>query len=146
MAIKVKDVATSATKWQNNAGRAAESYAIEAVAAAETWARNAAGAEDNWKQSIQAPNVSVRFRRGVQKAGAAKYSRKISEVGKDRFAPGVAAAIDDFRSGVEPYLSTIAAITLSARKPRGDPSNLKRVEEISKTLNAKRLAMLAAGA
>ncbi|GAH58623.1 unnamed protein product, partial [marine sediment metagenome] len=41
--------------------------------------------------------------------------------------------------------ATIAAITLSPRKPRGDPANYMRVQEIGKALNAKRLALLGAG-
>ena len=61
-----------------------------------------------------------------------------------RFAPGIAAAQGDYNTGVAPYLATIANLTLSPRKPRGDPANLKRVEEVAKALNMKRLAQLAA--
>ena len=41
---------------------------------------------------------------------------------------------------------TIASLTLTARKPKGDPANYQRVEQIGKALNAKRLATLGAGA
>ena len=63
-------------------------------------------------------------------------------MGQARFGPGVAAATTDYTTGVEPYFTTISALTLSARKPRGDPANYKRVEEVGKALNAKRLALL----
>lgn len=66
-------------------------------------------------------------------------------MGGGRFGPGVAAATDDYKTGAEPYFSTLAALTLSARKPRGDPANYNRVQEIGKALNAKRLALLGAG-
>ena len=143
--MKVKGTDVSASKWSENAGRAATEYADNAIASAELWAGNTAKAADTFHQAITAPNMKERFRRGVTRAGAAKYSRKIGEVGRDRFGPGVAAATDDYKLGVEPYLSTLAALTLSARKPRGDPANYGRVQEIGKALNAKRLALLGAG-
>ena len=145
-AIKVKSIEASTTKWSENAGRAAESFAIEAEASADIWARNTAAARDNYGQAITAPGIKDRFARGVVKAGAAKFARKIRDVGRDRFAPGVAAAITDYKVGAEPYFSTLAAMTLSARKPRGDPANYKRVEEVGKALNAKRLALLGVSA
>lgn len=142
MAIKVKQIEASTVKWTENAGRAAEEFAINAEAAAEDWALNTVAAAGTFKLAITAPNISERFRRGVTRAGAAKFARKIRDVAKDRFAPGVAAADVDYKAGVEPYFSTIAALTLTARKPRGDPANYKRVEEVGKALNAKRLALL----
>jgi len=145
MAIKVKEVGASTTKWSENAARAAAEFATNAEAAAELWAGNTGRAADTFHQAITAPNMKERFRRGVSRAGAAKFARKIREVGRDRFGPGVAAATLDYTSGVEPYFSTIAAITLSPRKPRGDPANYMRVQEIGKALNAKRLALLGAG-
>jgi len=144
-AIKVKDISASTTKWSENAGRAAAEFATNAEAAAELWAGNTARAADPFHQAITAPNMKERFRRGVVRAGAAKFARKIREVGRDRFGPGVAAAVDDYKVGAEPYFSTLAALTLSARKPRGDPANYNRVMEVGKALNAKRLALLGAG-
>jgi len=141
-AIKVKPIDVSTTKWTENAGRAAEAFAIGAEASADEWARNTAAATATYVQAISAPGIKERFRKGVTRAGAAKFARKIRDVARDRFAPGVAAADVDYKTGVEPYFSTIAALTLSARKPRGDPANYKRVEEIGKALNAKRLALL----
>jgi len=142
MAIKVKEAGASAVKWAENAGRATQEYGERAVAASEDWARATAAAADTFHQAVTAPGIEKRFQRGVTRAGAAKFARKVSEVGRDRFAPGVAAAQSDYSSGVEPYLSTIAALTLPARKPRGDPSNYRRVEAVGKALNSKRLALL----
>ena len=145
MAIKIKEISASTTKWSENAGRAAAEFATNAEAAAEAWASNTGRAADTFHQAITAPNMKERFRRGVARAGAAKFARKIREVGRDRFGPGVAAATTDYTAGVEPYFSTIAALTLSPRKPRGDPANYNRVQEIGKALNAKRLALLGGG-
>ena len=141
-ALRIKDIAASTDKWSNNAGRAAEEFAANAEAAAESWSKNTQGAAANFHSAITAPGIKERFRRGVARAGSAKFARKIRDVGKDRFAPGVAAAISDYKAGAEPYFATIAGLTLSARKPKGDPANYKRVEEVGKALNAKRLALL----
>lgn len=145
MAIKVKPIEASVSKWGDNAARAATEYAANAAAAAEDWARLTAASADNYGQAVTAPNIKNRFRSGVTKAGAAKYARKINDVAKDRYGPGVTAAKDDYKAGAEPYFSTLASITLSARKPKGDPANYRRVEEVGKALNAKRLALLGGG-
>lgn len=87
MAIKVKEVGASTEKWSANAARAAEEFAVNAEAAAETWSGNTQRAADTFHQAITAPNMKERFRRGVARAGAAKFARKIREVGRDRFGP-----------------------------------------------------------
>jgi len=142
MAIKVKAIEASTTKWSDNAGRAATEFAANAEAAASDWATKTAAAKDNYGQAISAPGIKDRFAKGVAKAGAAKFARKIRDVAMDRFAPGIAAATVDYKEGAGPYFSTIAALTLSPRKPKGDPANYRRVEEVGKALNAKRLALL----
>ena len=146
MALKVKDVSSSTMKWSENAGRASGEYASRAEAAASDWQSKTVGAAGNFHQAITAPGMKERFSKGVQRAGAAKYARKIRDVAADRFAPGVAAATIDYTAGVEPFFATISALSLSARKPRGDPANYKRVEEVGKALNAKRLALLGVSA
>lgn len=142
MAIKVKEVAASTTKWSENAARATEEFGTRAEAAASDWEARTKAAAETFHAAITAPGIKTRFSRGVARAGAAKFARKIRDVARDRFAPGIAAASEDYTKGVEPYFSTIAALSLSARKPRGDPANYRRVEEVGKALNAKRLALL----
>ena len=145
MAIKVKSIDASTTKWSDNAARAAGEFAANAEASAEEWARQTGASADNYGQAVSAPGIKNRFRAGVAKAGAAKFARKIRDVARDRFGPGVAAATLDYKAGAEPFYSTIASLSLSARKPKGDPANYKRVEEVGKALNAKRLALLGGG-
>lgn len=145
MAIKVKPADVSAAKWEDSASRSADRYATEAESAAEEWAKGASGASDNYQKAVTAAGIQARFKAGVLKAGAAKYARKIRDVAKDRFAPGIHAAKNDYQEEVTPYLQTIAGVNLSARAPRGDPANYRRVEEVGKALNAKRLATLGGG-
>ena len=145
MAIKVKPIEASTVKWSDNAGRASAEMATNAVAAADDWARNTAAAADNFHMAVSAAGVKERFRRGVVKAGAAKFARKVEAVAASRFSEGVSAAVEDYKTGAAPYFSTLAGITLSARKPRGDPANYRRVEEVGKALNSKRIALLGGG-
>lgn len=146
MALKVKPIDGSTIKWQERAHTASGEYAVNAEAAATDWATKTQAAADTFGMAIAAPGMKERFKRGVARAGAAKFARKITSVGADRFAPGVAAATVDYKAGAEPYFATLSALTLSGRKPRGDPGNYKRVEEVGKALNAKRLALLGASA
>lgn len=145
MALSVKPLEASTSKWSDNAGRSVEEYRVNAEAAAEQWQRMTGAAADTYGSAITAPGMKERFRRGVIRAGAAKYARKIRDVAGDRYAPGVGAAVSDYKAGAEPYFSTLAALTLDSRKPRGDPANYRRVEQVGKALNAKRLALLGAG-
>jgi len=143
--VKVKGIDASTTKWSENASRAATEFATNAEAAATEWAAKAAASDANYAQAISAPGIKNRFRSGIVKAGAAKFARKIRDVGMARFGPGVSAATDDYKAGAEPYFALIAGLTLTARKPKGDPANYNRVQEIGKALNAKRIAMLGGG-
>jgi len=142
MPIKVKSVSTAALKWDANAARAADDYAVEAAAASALWEAQTRAAKDNYHKSITASGIADRFAGGVARAGAAKYARKINDVAKDRFGPGIHAAVADYTERVTPFLETIAALTLPKRGPRGDPSNYNRVEAVGKALSAKRLALL----
>jgi len=117
--------------------------AAGAVAAADKWAREAAGAAGVFKQAISAANIEARFRRGVQKAGAEKFRRKVDAVAETRFSEGVGAGQADWEAGFGPMADTIRAVTLGARRPRGDASNYARVKQIGDALHAKRLALLA---
>ena len=126
----------------SNAGRAADEFARNAEASADLWAHKTGAAKDNYGLAISAVGIKDRFAKGVARAGASKFARKIRDVARDRFAPGVAAASTDYKAGAEPYYSVLAALTLDPRKPRGDPSNIRRVEQVTKALNAKRLALL----
>lgn len=142
MAIKVKPVSTAATKWDANAARAADDFATEAAAAAPVWEAATKASKDNYHKAITAAGIADRFVGGVTRAGAAKFARKINDVAKDRFAPGIHAAVTDYTERVTPFLETIASLTLPKRGPRGDPTNYNRVEAVGKALSAKRLALL----
>jgi hypothetical protein len=145
-AIKVKSADEVARKWGEVTPQRSAYYEAGAVGSGDDWEKNTAGAAGAYRAAVTAPNVEAMFRGGVKKAGAAKYNRKVQDVGVQRFGQGVAAAVEDMKTGVAPMLDTIAGLTLSARAPRGSDANYRRVQEVGTALHKKRLALRAAGA
>ncbi len=146
MAIKVPSASAAADKLVQRAQAASGEYAVNAAAAGDTWATAAQAAKAAFSQGITAGDIAGRWVRGIAKAGAAKYTRKINDVGKGRFAEGVSAGKQDYTANVEPFFATVAGLTLSARQARGSAANYQRVSQVGTALNAKRLALLGAGA
>ena len=134
-----------AKKWGEVTPGRSGYYQTNTPAAAATWESEAQAAAGNFKAAVSAADIDKRFRGGIRKAGAAKFSRKVTEVGVGRFGPGVSAAVGDMQTGVDPYLATIAATEIPARGPRGDPANYAIVAKVGDPLHKKRLALLAAG-
>jgi len=146
MAIEVKSAEQAAGKWQERASGASQLMVDGALAKADDWARNTANSADNYHMAITAGNIKQRFQNGVRKAGATKFAAGIQNKAGSRYSTGVQAAGTDYQAGVAPYLSTIASLNLSQRKPRGDPGNYTRVAEVGRALHNKRIAMLGASA
>jgi len=140
--VAVKDLATAAQKWSRNAQAGATEYGDNAQAAAQRWQVNTVAAKSNYQQAVAAPGVPDRYARGAQKAGAEKYGRRIQQVGQSRYTEGVGVAQQDWQAGFQPFAQALAGLTLSARRPRGDRANYRRVEEVGVRLNAARLAQL----
>jgi len=143
---KIASAADIAAKWKEVTPGRASYYEAGAVGAGADWERAATAAASAYKSAVTAADIEQRFKGGIKRAGAAKYDRKVKDVGVGRFGPGVLAAAPDFQAGFEPYVAVIAATELPARKPRGDPSNIDRVKVIATALNKKRLALIGAGA
>jgi hypothetical protein len=112
----------------------------------EDWETNTVNAMGAYKAAVSAADIGKRFAGGAKKSGSGKWQRKAVDVGVSRFGPGVTASEPDYKSGFDPFVSVIAGTDLSPRKPRGDPANYRRVEEIGAALTKKRLALIGAGA
>jgi len=145
MALSVKSAADSAKKWGDVTPTRQTEYAANTPAAGGKWEQNATAAAPNYQAAVSAANIGARQSAGIRKAGAAKFSRKVSQVGANRFGPGVQAATQDYSSAVAPYLQAIASVDLPPRRPRGDPSNYQRVQKVGDPLHALRLAQSSAG-
>ncbi len=146
MSIAVKPVADVAKKWSDVTPGRSSYYQAGTANAGDTWQRNASAAKAAFVAGVTAGNIGNMYAGGIKQAGAAKFNRKVADVGVARFGPGVQAAAADYQAGVAPMLETIAGITLSARGTRGSPQNYQRVTEVGTALNKKRAALRAAGA
>ena len=144
MAIRVKDLSQSATKWSRNAAGAASEYADNAEGSAEAWAQNTAAAAAVYFQAVSQGGIQQRFLKGVQRVGSSKYARRVRDLGAGRYSSGVQSAEGDWQEGFSPYAQTIAGLTLPGRRPRGDPGNLNRVAAVANALHARRIALLGA--
>ena len=146
MALKVKSAEEVSKKWGEVTPGRSVYYESGAVTSGGDWETNTKNAASAYKAAVSAGNIQQMFAGGVAKAGAAKYTRKVKDVGVARFGQGVSAAVGDMKDGVAPFLETMAGLTLPARAPRGDASNLNRVAAIATANHKKRLQIRAAGA
>jgi len=143
MPLKVKPLSDAVDYWVKGASARVDRYKVEAPAAADDWERNATAAAKTYKDAVSVGVIDRLFAGGIKRVGAAKFRRKVLDVGVDRFRPGVEAGRVDYEGGVGPFLDTLRALVLPERKPRGDPGNLDRVRVIMTELHKKRLAIRA---
>lgn len=145
MAIETKTIGEAQKKWgEVTPGRASE-YVAQTVARAAKWESNTLAAVPVWHQSLQAANIQARMSTALRRAGAAKFGRKVREVGQTRFGSGVTAALADYAERFAPYLQIIQGLNLPSRGPRGDPRNYNRVNAVGDALYRARIAAVAVG-
>ncbi len=146
MPTKVKSVADVAAKWAEVTPGRSVYYEKGVASAGPDWEAKTKAAAASYKAAVSAGNIQAMFAGGVARAGAEKYQRKASGVGKDRFGTGVTAGVADYTKGVGPVLDTIAKVDMPARQPRGMVGNQQRSIVFQVALNKMRLAQRAAGA
>jgi hypothetical protein len=139
MAIQIKPADVIAAKYATRGAAAGQDYATGVAAPRTDWAQATEASANSWGQGVQLAVSNGAFSKGVARAGSAKWQRKASGVGAQRYGPGVTAAKQDYSSGVAPYLQVLANLTLPPRAPRGDPGNIARVAAIATALRQKKL-------
>ena len=144
--ISVKSATEIAKKWALVTPARASYYELEAPAAGGKWEERTTASGGVYKAAISAAGIQDRFVGGVKKAGAAKFSRKVKDVGVDRYAPGVAAAEADMAKGVAPFRDILDGLEIPDRGPRGSPGNYAIGQKVGDALHKGRLALLAATA
>lgn len=142
--ITVKSASEIATKWAEVTPARAAYYEVEAPAAGAEWEANTVAAGGTYKAGVSVAGIQDRFVGGVKRAGAAKFARKVKDVGVARYAPGVAAARGDFAAGFADYAALLDGMEIPDRGPRGSLTNYAIVQKVGDALHKKRLAVLAA--
>ena len=137
--IRVKDTGSLAKKFVQRAGAAQNDYKDGVTQAGGDWEQNTKASEDNYAAGTQAAIADKRFGKGVAAAGAGKYVQRAQTLGSQRYPGGIAAAEGAWAQGTQPYLQTIASMTLPPRRPKGDPANQQRANVVAAALRAQRL-------
>jgi hypothetical protein len=138
--VKFKDLAASATKFTTNGSNAAATYVKNAGAAGTTWHDNTAAAEPNYVAGVQAAAQRGAFGKGVNKAGAAKYTKQIAAVAGPRFSDGIGKAGPSWNAGFAPLAQAVSGVDIGPRGPRGSPQNKQRAGAMADAWRAAKLA------
>jgi hypothetical protein len=139
MAIDVKDAATAASKFTARGAAAAGDYAAGVRGSGAKWERATAMAEDNYNAGIQEAIGRKAFLKGIAAAGGGKYETKAASTGARRYPEGIREAGGSYQEKVQPYLATIASLSLPPRRPKGDPANFARVQAVGEALRRKKV-------
>ena len=133
--VKVKPIDVVVKKWQSRASVASEDYKAGVENPKQDWATAAKSSEGTWKAAMSAAMAKGSWGKGIDRAGTEKWRTKALAVGASRYAPGVAAAVDEYNAKMSKVLNVISGVSLSARGPRGDPKNYDRVKQIGDSLH-----------
>ena len=100
------------------------------------WAGPAAAAASTYAAGVQEAVGRGAFEAGVRKAGDEKWRRKTRAVGAQRWQQGVSAGESDFITAFAPVLEVIeqTRAALPPRRPRGDPANFQRSNQMAQAL------------
>lgn len=134
----VPPIGAVAAKWRKRVEGASDDYRNGVQARGASWGAAASAASGSFKTAISAADIEARYKNGVSGAAQAKYLKRATMVGPDRFAQAAPIAEPDFSSGVQPYLQAIASVDLPARGPRGSAQNYNRVKPIGDALSKLR--------
>lgn len=133
--MECKDAAAIAKKWVRVTSERTEDYEEGVRNPGKDWAKETLNAEDRYEAGLRDSILRKAFSKGVKKVGTAKQQAKTILKGIVRWPEGVRGAEDDMRSGMEPVVSVLKALTLPPRYATGDPKNIERVKAIQQALH-----------
>lgn len=135
----VKPMNVISDKWSRRTAGATQDYAAGVRAPKNDWQQKTLEAAEAQAAGVQAALANDSFSKGVAKAGSAKWQRKASGVGAQRYGPGAQAAKSDYEQGFAPYAQVIQGVNLPPKGARGDPRNYQNVQLIGDALHKARL-------
>jgi hypothetical protein len=141
---QIKSMDRIVNKWNDRAAVSGSAYADGIANPRADWATQAKAAEANYEKGVTTAMAAKRFGKGVARAGTAKWQQGATQKGTARWAQGISTAKSAYEEGFKPYRDVIAALTLPARGPKGDASNINRVSAVAKALHDKKVALAGA--
>lgn len=134
MAIRVKSQDRVVAKYVARASVAQPEYTQGIQDAGNAWETNSIAANASYTQAVTAAAQRGAYGAGVREAGNSKWQQRALQKGPGRFVEGVNFGQGDYATQIQKVLTTIAAITLPARGPKGSPQNFQRVQPIGDAL------------
>jgi len=134
----VPPIGLVASKWRRRVEGASDDFKTGVMQKGGRWQAATDASSGSFKLAIGAADIETRYKAGVAKAGQAKYIKRATTVGPDRYAQAAPIAEPDFSSGMAPVLQAIAAVDLPPRGPRGSAQNYNRVKPIGDALSRLR--------
>lgn len=136
-AIRIKDTGSLAKKFVQRAGAASADYKDGVSQSGQDWESGAKAGAENYRIAVTQAATEGRFEKGIAAAGAAKFVKRATELGSQRFATGVQAAEGEWARGTQPYLDALKSMELPAKRPRGQ--NADRANAVAQRLHQMRV-------
>lgn len=145
MPIKVKDPATTGTRWVNKASNAQADYKAGVMNPKVPQNAAALAAAPRWQSAVSSTAALNRFTSGLRAAGDAGWQAGASGKGASHYPDGVRAAQTKFVNNVTPFLQAIAGVTLPDKGIRGSAANYARVQAVGDALHQLKLQRAGGG-
>jgi len=133
---EIKPLSVIREKWTRVTPGRTEDYKLGIQNPRRDWMTEAIAGDDNYKAGVDQAHAKGLRKKGIEKAGTAKWRDKSLKKGPGRFAEGVYIAGPDYEEGFKPYHEAITRVDLGPRFPKRDPRNLERVRKIVDALVA----------
>ena len=129
-----------AKKWVSVTPSRASQYKLGVENPKRSWSEGATASDEARKAGLALADARDAFKKGVSEAGDAKWKRRASTLGSQRYGPGVQAAEPEYRSGYSKYHAVISGATLAPRGPKGSPGNYDRSRLIGEALHSAKVS------
>lgn len=130
-------------KWNRRVSIAAPEFRDGLENPKRDWEAATLAAVSRWESAIREAIAAGSYAAGIREAGTRKWQERALSLGVERWGPGVAAAMPDYRAGFAPYHAALERLTLPPKYARGDIRNYERSKIIGVTLRKIKLGQAA---
>lgn len=136
---RVRSLDRAADAWERRSRASTPDYEEGVKNPRRDWADETAAAENNYNTGVQSAISRGAFGSGVRAAGTNKWQKRALTIGKARWAEGVRASMEAYKTGFAPYRNVLENLDLPERGPKGDPANIDRVRAVTEALHNEKL-------
>jgi len=125
-------------KWSDRASVSEDDYKDGIANPVKDWETGALAGDDNYEKAIVDSMKRKARPAGIKRVGTKGWQEPAIKK-SERWAPGIAGALDQFEEGYEPYHATYERLKLDPRYPAGDVRNYKRSAQVGTAFHQKKL-------